>query len=77
MKLISQLCSYFKEIRWRYLILLIAVYMICSSSHELLTGHNFNSLVTTILNDWPLYLTMVVVYIMVSIVKQSNSSNKS
>ena len=77
MKIISQIHRRFRKIRWRYLGLLIAVYVLCSIGYELFIGHHFTSLLSTILNDWHLYLTMIIVYIVISIIRPSNSSNES
>lgn len=69
MKRINQIFSYFRLIRWRYLILLIAVYVICSIGHDAI-GHNFDSLSATVWNGRFVYLIMVIVYVIASIVKQ-------
>ncbi len=61
--------NYFKEIRWRYLWILIVSYMLCSIGFDLFTGHQVSSSIIAVLNDWPKYLIMIIVYIVVSKVR--------
>lgn len=65
----SRIRSWFKGIRWRYLVVALITYMLCSIGFGLFTGRQFTAAISAILNDWPIYLTLVVAYVLVSKLK--------
>lgn len=66
----------FKGIRWRYLWILIVSYMFCSIGFDLFTGHQVSSSIRVVLNDWPKYLFIIIVYIIVSKVRKQEKKKK-
>lgn len=76
MKLLSAACGYFKGIQWSYLGVFIGVSMLLSIGSRLFHGYRFSSAVVALINDWPVYLTATISYMIVSAAKQSKNIKK-
>lgn len=74
MKSMFRIHNYFKGIQWRYLWIIIVSYMLCSIGIDLFAGHQVSSAIIEVLNDWPEYLIIIIVYVIVSRVRYIKSN---